>query len=85
VFGIEFHTLEFANQRATFAATMRQVSGANALLKESRTLDPTFSKKRKGFMDVLVNESQRGQGIILWKADMPVVKAGLRMRWEVER
>ena len=63
---------------------MRKASGSSALMKESKTLMPTFGKKRKAFMQVLVNEQHRGQGIIHWKADNPVVSRGLKMRWETD-
>ncbi len=84
VVGLQFDTLEVGGQSATFTATMREASGSSALMKEAKSLDPTFRKRRKGFLQVLVNETQRGQGVLYWTADRPVIEAGIRMRWEVE-
>lgn len=84
VVGLEFHTLEYGGQRAEFTATMRKASGSPALVKEAKTLDPTFDRRRKGFMQILVNEQQSGQGILHWKADKPLIGRGVKMLWETE-
>ncbi len=62
-------------RQAGFTATMREAS---------QSLDPTFNKRRKPSMDILVNETQRGQGIIYWKANKPIIQPGLKMRWITE-
>ncbi len=84
VVGLEFHTVEFEGQRTGFTATMREASGSASLMKQARRLDPTFHKRRKPSLDILVNETQRGQGIFYWKAKNPVIQPGLRMRWVTE-
>lgn len=83
VIGLEFHTIDLGGRLIRFTATMRHVSGPSALFKPSRRIDPSFARKRKGFLDVLVNENQRGLGILHWKADKPLI-GHLRMEWEVE-
>ena len=63
---------------------MRKATGSPQLVKQAKRLDPTFTKRRRPGMEILVNETQRGQGILHWKADKPVVKRGLKMFWQVE-
>lgn len=85
IVGLEFHTLDFGDKQATFLATMRKAGPSSALIKQAKRLDPTFDRRRrKPFMEILVNEQQRGQGILHWKANKPVVRRGLKMVWEVE-
>ena len=85
VIGLELHTLEVGERVAPILATMRKAAGSSALMKEASSFTPTFDKRtKKAFMQVLVNECQRGQGILHWKADKPVVKRGLKMYWETE-
>ncbi|MCP5109495.1 MAG: hypothetical protein GY953_01530 [bacterium] len=85
VIGLEFHTLEFNGQQASFRATMRKAGPHSGLLKQAKRLDPTFNRKRKkAFMQILVNETHRGQGILHWTAKRPLVAKGLKMRWEVD-
>jgi hypothetical protein len=85
VVGLEFHTLEFQGQRAEFRATMRKAGPASGLIQQTKRMDPVFDRKRKkAFMQILVNEQQRGQGILHWQAKNPIVQKGLKMRWEVE-
>jgi hypothetical protein len=81
VVGLEFHTVEFNGQQAGFTATMQEASGSSALMKQARSLDPTFNKRRKPSMDILVTETHRGQGILYWKANKPVIQPGLKMLW----
>jgi hypothetical protein len=83
VVGLEFHTIELGDRPARFTATMRRASGPAALFKPAKALDPSFARKRKGFLEVLVNENQTGRGILHWRADKPMI-SDLRMVWEVE-
>jgi hypothetical protein len=85
IIGLEFHTLETAGAQAELRATMRKAGPSAGLIEQAKRLDPTFSPKRKKpFMQILVNEQQRGQGILHWRAKYPVVAKGLKMHWEVE-
>ena len=83
--GLEFHTLQVGAQTAELRATMRRAGPASGLIEQSKRLDPTFEPRRKRpFMQILVNEQQRGQGILHWRAKYPVVGRGLRMEWEID-
>jgi hypothetical protein len=84
VVGLEFHTVEFDGRQAGFTATMREASGSSSLMKQAKSLDPKFTKRRKPSMNILVNETQRGQGTLYWKANKPVIQPGLKMRWVTE-
>lgn len=85
IIGLEFHTLEAGATQAQLRATMRKAGPSPGLIEQARRLDPTFQPRRKKpFMQILVNEQQRGQGILHWRAKYPVVAKGLRMRWEIE-
>ncbi len=81
VVGIEFHTLEAAGARTPFSATMQQAGPASALLKQQKSMDPVFTKKRTARFDILVREKQRGSGVLLWDARQPRIKRGLKMVW----
>jgi hypothetical protein len=83
--GLEFHTLEAGDLKTGLRATMRRAGPASGLLPQARRLDPTFDRRRKRpFLEILVNEQRRGQGILHWRAQYPVVSRGLRMEWEIE-
>lgn len=85
VIGLEFHTLEFGGKKAEFRATMQKAGPSAGLMQQAKRMDPVFDRKRKkAFLQILVNEQQRGQGILHWQAKNPIVEKGLRMRWEVE-
>lgn len=85
IIGLEFHTLETGDAQAELRATMRKAGPSAGLIEQAKRLDPTFNPKRKKpFMQILVNEQQRGQGILHWRAKHPVVARGLKMHWEVE-
>lgn len=83
--GLEFHTLEAGNLKAEWRATMRRAGPASGLLRQAKRLDPTFDPRRKRpLLEILVNEQRRGQGILHWRAQYPVVSRGLRMEWVTE-
>lgn len=85
IIGLEFHTLETGTAQAELRATMRKAGPSAGLIEQAKRLDPTFDPRRKRpFMQILVNEQQRGQGILHWRAKYPVVAKGLRMHWEIE-
>jgi hypothetical protein len=85
IIGLEFHTLEAGATQAALRATMRKAGPSAGLIEQAKRLDPTFQPRRKKpFMQILVNEQQRGQGILHWRAKYPVVARGLRMHWEIE-
>lgn len=85
IIGLEFHTLEAGQTQAELRATMRKAGPSSGLIEQAKRLDPTFQPRRKKpFMQILVNEQRRGQGILHWRATYPVVAKGLRMDWEIE-
>ena len=81
VIGLEFHTLETANSRFDFFATMQDAGPATGLLRQSRHLDPVFDRKRTVHFDILVREKPRGEGVLHWDAKHPLIRRGLKMRW----
>ncbi|MCW5976624.1 MAG: hypothetical protein KIT09_01035 [Bryobacteraceae bacterium] len=85
IVGLEFYALEFGNKRAEFRATMQKAGPSPGLVEQAKRMDPVFDRKRKkAFMQILVNEQQRGQGVLHWYAKNPIVDKGLRMLWRVE-
>jgi hypothetical protein len=66
------------------AATMEEVSAASGLIQQAKRLNPTFDRKRKPRLDILVREQQSGEGVLHWEARKPDIPAGLRMRWRTE-
>jgi hypothetical protein len=82
--GLEFHTVELAGATVPIIATLDEAGPASGLLRETRRLAPTFSRKRTTRMDILVREVQRGQGILQWDGRRLPVPQGLRMKWRVE-
>jgi hypothetical protein len=81
VIGIEFHTLETADKRFNFLATMQDAGPARGLLPQAKRLDPVFTRKRTDRLDILVREKPRGEGILHWDAKHAEIRRGLRMRW----
>ena len=81
IVGLEFHTLETADGRVDFFATMQDAGPVPGLLRQAKHLDPVFTRKRTRRLDVLVSEKPRGEGILLWDAKHPQIRRGLKMRW----
>jgi hypothetical protein len=81
IVGLEFHTLETADGRFDFFATMQDAGPAAGLMRQAKRLDPVFTRKRTGRLDILVSEKPRGEGILLWDAKHPQIRRGLKMRW----
>ena len=81
--GLEFDTVMIGDQKVALAATMEEAGPHAGLLRQAKRLDPTFTKRRTGRMEVLVREVQRGQGILLWDARRGPLPSGLKMKWRV--
>ena len=81
---LEFDTLEAAGQRLAMTATMIDAGPHSGLIKQAKSLNPTFDRKRSARMDILVREQQAGQGILTWEAKKQRIPRGLRMKWVVE-
>jgi hypothetical protein len=81
VVGLEFHTLEASDNRFDFFATMQDAGPAPGLLRQAKRLDPAFTRKRTGRLDILVREKPRGEGILHWDAKHPQIHRGLKMLW----
>ncbi len=82
--GLELETIEIGNVTLPLAATMEEAGPAPGLLRQSKRLDPTFTKRRTSRIDILVKEVQRGQGILEWDARKGTVPRGLRMKWRLQ-
>ena len=83
VVALEFDSIQMGQRRQAFNATMVDAGPAAGLIRQAKRLDPKFSKRPTGRMDVLVREVQRGQGILLWDAKRGPLPRGLRMKWRV--
>jgi hypothetical protein len=81
---LEFHTLEIGPRRLECVATLMDAGPAPGLIRQAKRMNPTFTRDRKPRMEILVNEVQRGQGVLLWEARRPRIRKSLRMRWLVE-
>ncbi|MDW8356048.1 MAG: hypothetical protein RMK57_16115, partial [Bryobacterales bacterium] len=85
VVGLEFDILELPAGRLEFSATLEDVSPAAGLIRQAKTLDPTFDRRRRvPRLDILVRERQEGRGVLHWDAKQPRIRRGLRMRWRTE-
>ncbi|MBK5291296.1 MAG: hypothetical protein JJE04_06440 [Acidobacteriia bacterium] len=82
--GLEFHALELDGKRVQIQATMEEAGPAAGLLRQQKSMDPVFTKKRTARMDILVRETPRGQGVLHWEAKRPLIPRGLRMMWRVD-
>ena len=83
--GFAFSSLEIGDRSVPLAATMEDAGPAAGLIRQSKRLDPTFTRRRTARMDILVHEVQRGQGILNWDARRGPIPHGLKMRWRVDR
>ena len=81
--GLEFNSLEAGSRSIPLMMTMIDAGPANGLIRQSRRLEPTFTRRRGARMDVLVREIQQGQGFLNWDARRGAVPAGLKMKWLV--
>ncbi|MEO8128497.1 MAG: hypothetical protein ABI822_15460, partial [Bryobacteraceae bacterium] len=81
IVGLEFHTLETAGNSVDLFATMQNAGPAPGLLLQAKRLDPVFTRKRTGRLDILVREKPRGEGILHWDAKHTQIHRGLKMRW----
>ena len=81
---LELHTLEIGRQRYECVATMIDAGPTPGLIRQAKQLNPTFNRERKPRMEILVNQVQRGQGVLQWEARRPRIRRSLRMRWLVD-
>jgi hypothetical protein len=81
VVGLEFHTIEAGGKKIDLYATMDDAGPAPGLLRQTKRMDPVFTKRRTKRFDMLVREKPRGQGILRWDAKHEKMKPGLRMLW----
>jgi hypothetical protein len=84
VLGLRLEEIETPEGRVPLAATMEEVSSVSGLIKQTKRLNPTFDRKRKPRLEILVREHQAGEGVLHWEAKRPAIPAGLRMRWRTE-
>jgi hypothetical protein len=82
--GLEFETVEIGGRSLPLAATMEDAGPAPGLLRQSKGIDPEFTKRRTSRIDILVREVQRGQGILEWDARRGALPRGLRMKWRLQ-
>jgi hypothetical protein len=81
VVGLEFHTLEIGPTPFDFFGTMQDAGPAPGILRQSKHVDPSFTKKRTARLDILVREKPRGEGILQLDAKHAPIRHGLKMRW----
>lgn len=84
VVGLQFHTLKLDDADLEFSATMETADSVSGLIRQSKRMDPTFSRRRSPRMEVLAAGHQRGQGVLHWKAKQRRIPRGLRMRWRTD-
>lgn len=84
VVALEFDCIQIGDRKVAVNATMVDAGPAAGLIRQAKRMDPTFTRKPRGKMDVLVREVQRGQGILLWEAKHGAIPRGLRMKWRVQ-
>lgn len=84
VVGLRLEHIETPAGLQPVAATMEDVSAAAGLINQAKRFNPTFDRKRKPRMEILVREQQSGEGVLHWEARKPAIPAGLRMRWRTE-
>ena len=83
--GLQFDSIAIGDRIVPLAITMDRAGPASGLLRQSKRLDPVFTRKRTNHIDVLVREVQRGEGILDWDAKHAPVPRGLRMVWRVDQ
>ncbi len=81
--GLEFTAATVGERVITLVATMVDAGPEKGLIRQSRRLEPTFTRQRGARMDILVREVQQGQGILTWDAKRGALPAGLKMRWRL--
>jgi hypothetical protein len=82
--GLEFDAIEMDGRTAKFAATMIEAGPAPGLIRQKKTIDPTFTRRRAARLEILVREVQRGQGILHWDDRKGPLPRGLKMKWRIE-
>jgi hypothetical protein len=84
VVGLKLEEVETPAGPVPLAATMEEVSPASGLIRQARRLNPTFDRRRKPRLEILVREQQPGEGVLHWEAKKPSIPSGLQMRWRTE-
>ncbi len=84
IVALQFHSLETGDGSVAFSATMDEAGPAAGLMREQKSMNPVFTRNRAPRMNILVAETQRGQGILMWEAKRPRIPRGLRMKWMVD-
>lgn len=82
---LELDSLQFATDIVDVDATMVEAGPAAGLMRQQKTMDPVFTRKRAARMNILVREVQRGQGILHWEARRGPLPRGLKMKWRLLR
>ena len=82
--GLQVESLAIADRQVPLVATMQQAGPAPGLIRQSKHLHPTFTRKRSDHIDILVPEIARGQGILEWDARKGPIPRGLHMKWRVD-
>jgi hypothetical protein len=84
IVGLQFDTLEFADTRAEFSATMVDVGPANGLIREQpRRIGPGHRPGRGAYAFASI-EGKAGQGFLRWKAGRLRLPRGLLMFWRTD-
>jgi hypothetical protein len=81
IVGLELHTLQLGDSRVELFATLQDAGPAAGLLRQTRRMDPVFTRKRTTRFDILVREKPKGEGVLHWDARHPRIRKGLKMRW----
>lgn len=81
--GLELQTLEIHGQTLPIAATMEDAGPSAGLMRQSKRMEPSFSKRRGARMDILVRKVQRGQGYLVWDGRRGTIPKGFRMKWKI--
>lgn len=82
---LELDSLQFGSGVVGVDATMEEAGPAAGLIRQQKTMDPVFTRKRAARMNILVREVQRGQGILHWEARRGPLPRGLKMKWRLLR
>lgn len=81
--GFELTAFESDGETLPVQATMVDVELRRGVIRQAKRLDPNFSRRHGARAEVLVREVSKGQGILLWDANRPMVPRGLKMKWVV--
>ncbi|GEM_PF-1913336 len=80
---LAFETIETAGESLPLKATMVDVGRTTGVVTQSKRMDPTFDRKAKPGLNMLVREVQQGQGVLVWDTRRGTIPRGLKMKWRV--